>query len=170
MDIRQVWVFLRIHCIILFQFILCETKQTQPHILFILADDLGYNDVSYHGKDHGSAMQTPTIDKLAAQGVTLGNYYVQQSCSPTRGQLMAGRYQVNMRYFVFISSSMERCCGVLSSPFRIPLFAVTQFTQWQKGTDFHYSWGKSVKRDDDMSNVLHWPCPRKSGPLISIAP
>ena len=72
-----------------------KRKATQPNIVFILADDLGYNDVSYHGKDHGSAMKTPTIDKLAGEGVKLGNYYVQPICTPTRSQLMTGRYQVN---------------------------------------------------------------------------
>ena len=66
----------------------------KPNVLFILADDLGHNDLSYNGKHHGSAVKTPHIDKLAAEGVTLGNYYVQPICSPTRSQLMTGRYQV----------------------------------------------------------------------------
>ena len=69
-------------------------SKSQPHIIFILADDLGYNDVSYNGKHHGSAMKTPNIDSLAAEGVTLANYYVQPICTPTRSQLMSGRYQV----------------------------------------------------------------------------
>ena len=68
--------------------------KSQPHIIFILADDLGYNDVSYNGKHHGSAIKTPNIDVLAAEGVTLTNYYVQPKCTPTRSQLMSGRYQV----------------------------------------------------------------------------
>ena len=56
----------------------------QPHILFILADDLGYHDVGYHG----SEVLTPTIDKLARDGVKLEQYYVQPTCTPTRVQLM----------------------------------------------------------------------------------
>ena len=80
-----------------------KSKQStsQPNIIFILADDLGYNDVSYHGKHHGSAMKTPNIDNLAAEGVTLDNYYVQPICTPTRSQLMSGRYQVI--YFLLTS-------------------------------------------------------------------
>lgn len=68
---------------------------TKPHIIFLLADDLGYNDVSYHGKSGHSAIQTPNIDLLAKEGVTLENYYVQPICSPTRSQLMSGRYQIH---------------------------------------------------------------------------
>lgn len=70
--------------------IVAETKQL-PNIVFVLADDLGYNDVSYHG----SEIQTPNLDKLALGGVRLENYYVQQVCSPTRSQLLSGRYQIH---------------------------------------------------------------------------
>lgn len=65
-------------------------KRTQPHILLVVADDLGYNDVGYHGSD----IKTPNIDWLANTGVKLENYYVQPICTPTRGQLLSGRYQV----------------------------------------------------------------------------
>ena len=66
----------------------------QPHILFILADDYGWNDIGYHG----SEIETPTLDTLAAEGVKLDNYYVQQVCTPTRSQLLSGRYQVYITY------------------------------------------------------------------------
>ncbi|XP_064616928.1 arylsulfatase J-like [Liolophura sinensis] len=62
-----------------------------PHILFILVDDLGYGDVGYHG----SEIQTPVIDRLAQNGVKLENYYVQPLCTPTRSQLLSGRYQIH---------------------------------------------------------------------------
>ena len=65
----------------------------QPNIVFLLADDLGFNDVGYHNE----AMKTENIDRLAADGVKLENYYVQPICSPTRSQLMSGRYQVRKK-------------------------------------------------------------------------
>ena len=78
----------------------------QPHILLIVADDLGFNDVSYNGKLHGSAIRTPNIDKLASEGVILDNYYVQPVCTPTRASLMTGRYPVIMFYNALL---LEQC-------------------------------------------------------------
>ncbi|XP_061555163.1 arylsulfatase B isoform X2 [Phycodurus eques] len=63
----------------------------RPHIVFILADDLGWYDVGYHG----SEIKTPNLDKLSAAGVRLENYYVQPLCTPSRNQLMTGRYQIH---------------------------------------------------------------------------
>lgn len=69
-----------------------QGKSSQPHILFVLADDFGYNDIGYHG----SEIKTPNLDKLAGDGIILENYYVQPICTPTRSQLLSGRYQVIM--------------------------------------------------------------------------
>ena len=66
-------------------------KSTQPHILFMLADDLGWIDVGFHG----SKIHTPNIDSLAKAGVILDNFYVQPVCTPARGALMTGRYPIH---------------------------------------------------------------------------
>ncbi|TNN47682.1 Arylsulfatase I [Liparis tanakae] len=68
-----------------------KKKKNQPHIIFILTDDQGFNDVGYHNP----SIKTPTLDKLAAEGVTLENYYVQPICTPSRSQLITGRYQIH---------------------------------------------------------------------------
>ncbi|XP_045687216.1 arylsulfatase J [Phyllostomus hastatus] len=62
-----------------------------PHLIFILADDQGFRDVGYHG----SEIRTPTLDRLAAEGVKLENYYVQPICTPSRSQLITGKYQIH---------------------------------------------------------------------------
>src|SRR3989440_7816456 len=60
----------------------------RPHIVFLLADDLGWSDVGYHK----SEIHTPNIDRLAASGAKLEQFYVLPVCSPTRAALMTGRY------------------------------------------------------------------------------
>ena len=62
----------------------------QPNIVFIMADDLGFGDVGFNN----SSILTPNIDKLAAEGVRLNQFYVQPLCSPTRACLMTGRYPI----------------------------------------------------------------------------
>ena len=60
----------------------------KPNIVFIIADDLGWADVAFHG---GSA-PTPHLDRLARDGVELTQHYVAPVCSPTRTGLMTGRW------------------------------------------------------------------------------
>ena len=62
-----------------------------PNIIFIVGDDHGWHDVGYHG----SLIATPVLDWLAEDGLRLENYYVQPMCSPTRSQLLSGRYQIH---------------------------------------------------------------------------
>ncbi|MEQ2240150.1 hypothetical protein ILYODFUR_011885 [Ilyodon furcidens] len=66
-------------------------QSRSPHLIFIMVDDQGYGDIGYHGSD----IQTPALDQLAAEGVKLENYYVQPICSPSRSQLMTGCYQIH---------------------------------------------------------------------------
>ena len=68
-----------------------DTNKLKPNVLLILVDDLGYNDIGYHGND---TVQTPRIDKLAKEGVIFKNGYVTASvCGPTRAALITGIYQ-----------------------------------------------------------------------------
>lgn len=68
-----------------------ETKTTPPNVVIIIADDMGWADVGFHG----SEIRTPAIDALAAGGVTLNRFYAHPVCSPTRGALMTGRSPLN---------------------------------------------------------------------------
>lgn len=60
---------------------------SKPNIVVIIADDLGWRDVGYHG----SEIQTPNIDRIAQEGIELDRFYVQPTCSPTRSALMTGK-------------------------------------------------------------------------------
>ncbi|MEM9589112.1 MAG: sulfatase-like hydrolase/transferase, partial [Planctomycetota bacterium] len=63
-----------------------------PNIVVIVADDLGWADVSYHAQ----RAETPNIDRLVAGGVELDRFYAAPICSPTRAGMMTGRYPIRM--------------------------------------------------------------------------
>tara|TARA_B100000242_G_scaffold153650_1_gene109765 strand:- start:534 stop:2000 length:1467 start_codon:yes stop_codon:yes gene_type:complete len=79
-----------------------------PNIVIILADDLGWNDVSYHG----SEIKTPNIDKLISSGVELDRFYVQPTCSPTRAELMTGKSALRLGITRPISKNQKLGLGL----------------------------------------------------------
>lgn len=74
-----------------------ETK-LKPNIIVIVVDDLGWNDVSFHGSD----IKTTAIDELAYDSYILNRFYTTPKCSPTRAGLLTGKYpnRFGMRYGV----------------------------------------------------------------------
>jgi arylsulfatase A-like enzyme len=65
-------------------------KAARPNIVVILADDLGYGDLSCYGN---TRHKTPRLDRMAAEGVRFTNFYTPMPfCAPTRASLMTGRY------------------------------------------------------------------------------
>ena len=69
-------------------------EQRPPNIVLILADDLGWNDVTFGGGGvAGGTVPTPNIDSIAAEGVSFRNGYAANgTCAPSRAALMSGRY------------------------------------------------------------------------------
>jgi len=72
----------------------CSTREeksvsaSQPNIVFIIADDLGWADVAFHGGN----VPTPHLDRLRSEGMELSQHYVAPVCSPTRAGFLTGRY------------------------------------------------------------------------------
>lgn len=61
-----------------------------PNIVLIVADDLGWRDVSFHGAE----FPTPHIDRIASEGIELDRFYAMPICTPTRAALVTGRYPI----------------------------------------------------------------------------
>lgn len=68
----------------------CGLAAPPPNVVFVVADDLGFNDVGFHG----SEIQTPFLDSLALgeHSVHLASYYGQSICTPARAAMLTGRY------------------------------------------------------------------------------
>jgi len=62
---------------------------SRPNIVFILADDMGWNQPGFNG---GNKELTPNIDRLAKESLSLTQFYTHSVCAPTRGAFLTGRY------------------------------------------------------------------------------
>ncbi|PVD33860.1 hypothetical protein C0Q70_05121 [Pomacea canaliculata] len=75
---------------------IAQAVTSRPNIIFVVADDLGWNDVSWHNP----SMITPNLDKYARTGVILNSSYIQYFCSPSRSAFMTGYfpYHTGLQY------------------------------------------------------------------------
>ena len=94
----------------LFLLLLLTTKgwAAPPNVIVIVADDLGWSDGGYHGNE---VIQTPSLDRLAAEGVQLDRFYTTPICSPTRAGLMTGRdpMRLGIVYGVIMACTPPAC-------------------------------------------------------------
>jgi len=95
-----------------------ETDRSEgpPNIVFILADDLGINDISaFGGGVAGGRVPTPNIDRLAAEGAMFTNAYSgAATCAPSRAMLMTGRYPTRTGFeFTPAPAAMSRIIPLL---------------------------------------------------------
>ena len=85
-------------CLILFAFVAVlalvagpASAQQKPNIILILSDDFGYGDSGPYGGGVGRGMPTPSLDRLADEGMTFFSFYAQPSCTPGRAAVQTGR-------------------------------------------------------------------------------
>ncbi|WP_037227885.1 sulfatase-like hydrolase/transferase, partial [Rhodopirellula baltica] len=70
-----------------------ESSEGRPNVIVILADDLGYGDLSCYGAED---IFTPNIDRMATEGAKFNSFYVSPVCSPTRAALMTGSHSTRV--------------------------------------------------------------------------
>ncbi|MFZ5719041.1 MAG: sulfatase-like hydrolase/transferase [Pseudomonadota bacterium] len=90
-----------------------------PNILFILVDDLGYNDISFNGGGlAGGTVPTPHIDSIGREGVSFANGYAgNATCAPSRAAIMTGRYPTRFGFeFTPAPVAFERMVGTEAEP------------------------------------------------------
>lgn len=141
-------------------------ERKRPHIVYIVADDLGFADVGFQGSD----IKTPNIDRLAAEGTILRQFYTQPLCTPTRAALMTGRYPLRYGLQVGVIPSGGRY-GLATDEFILPQalkeagYATRMVGKWHLGhadramwprqRGFDYFYGALVGEIDHFKHQAH---------------
>ena len=95
---------MRMSAVLIILTLLCNYVYARaPNIIFLMADDMGWNDPGWQNNDQ---IKTPSLEFLRDNGQTLEWFYAQSSCSPTRASLMTGRYPIHHGIYRPISGSI----------------------------------------------------------------
>ena len=101
----------------------------RPNIVVILADDLGWNDISLHG----SATPTPNIDRLATSGVEFKNLVVNSVCSPTRAAFYTGREAIRSGYGGEVGDRINPEFRTIAQTLQAAGYRTGLFGKWHNG-------------------------------------
>jgi len=112
-------------------------KPHRPNVIIILSDDQGWGDLSINGN---MSLKTPNIDSLARRGTRFDRFYVQPVCSPTRAELLTGRYhpRTGVRG---VSTGLERMnLGeiTLAQILRVIGYWTGMIGKWHNGSQWPY--------------------------------
>ncbi|MBJ7408950.1 MAG: sulfatase-like hydrolase/transferase [Phenylobacterium sp.] len=124
-----------------------------PNVVFILADDLGYNDISFNGGGVANgAVPTPNIDAIGREGVAFAAGYAgNATCAPSRAAIMTGRYPTRFGFeFTPAPVAFERMVGTEAEPGALvkPKFFADRLKDMPPG---------STARTPDAVNTLSMP-------------
>lgn len=127
----------------------------KPNVVIILADDQGWGDLGINGNTN---LQTPNIDKMASEGVRFTNFYVCPVCSPTRAELLTGRYHV--RGGVYSTSAggerLDLDETTIADVFKKAGYATAAYGKWHNGMQYPYH--PNARGFDDFYGFCsgHW--------------
>lgn len=131
----------------------------RPNIIIIMADDMGFDDVSFRG---GREFLTPNIDALAYHGRLLDRLYAPAMCTPSRGALLSGRYPIHTGTQHFVISNEEPWALTLNATLMPEIFKEAgystnlvgkwhlgfsrpEYTPTRRGFDYHFGyWGAYI--------------------------
>lgn len=110
-------------------------SQSQPNIVLILADDMGWGDLGMH---KNPVIETPVLDRLAQQGAQFERFFVSPLCAPTRASLLTGRYHLRTGV-ASVTGGLETMRSnevTLAEVFRKAGYTTGAFGKWHNGA--HY--------------------------------
>jgi arylsulfatase A-like enzyme len=109
----------------------------RPNLLVIVADDMGWGDLSVSGNTN---LTTPHIDSLARQGASFERFFVQPVCSPTRAEFLTGRYHPRggVRGVTSGGERLDLDERTIAETFRAAGYATGCFGKWHNGSQHPY--------------------------------
>lgn len=114
---------------------LAPLTAARPNVVLIMTDDQGYGDFSCHGNP---ILETPNLDRLAAQSIRFTDFHVAPSCTPTRGQLLTGldalRNGANSPHGQFFL--LKRGLQTMAELFRANQYRTALYGKWHLGGNF----------------------------------
>jgi arylsulfatase A-like enzyme len=112
-------------------------QRKPPNVVLILADDQGWGDLSCHGNTN---LKTPHIDSLGKQGASFSRFFVQPVCSPTRAELLTGRYHPRggVRDVSRGGERLNLDEKTIADVFRAAGYATGLFGKWHHGSQYPY--------------------------------
>ena len=131
-------IFLITHCLLACSKKVAKTNElNRPNVIIIMTDDQGWGDLSLHGNTN---LSTPNIDSLAIAGTQFNNFYVQPVCSPSRAELLTGRYFKRLGVYSTSAGGERINPGetTIAEIFNSAGYKTALFGKWHNGTQPPY--------------------------------
>ncbi len=120
-----------------------EVPDQKPNVIIIMADDLGYGDISCYGN---TTIRTPNLDVLASEGVKFTDFHSNGAvCSPTRAALLTGKYQQRTGVEGVITAKNHRDVGLdlneitIAEEFKMHGYNCAMYGKWHLGYSKEYN-------------------------------
>ncbi|MEQ6119855.1 arylsulfatase [Reichenbachiella sp. MALMAid0571] len=116
----------------------CQDKNIKPpNIIVVMTDDQGYGDIAAHGNPY---IETPNMDKLHDESIKLENFHVSPTCSPTRAELMTGKYhhRVGVWHTVIGRERIRKSELTMADAFSQNGYATGIFGKWHLGDGYPF--------------------------------
>jgi arylsulfatase A-like enzyme len=127
----------------------------KPNVVILLADDLGWSDISHHP---GGSIKTPNIDRLFKQGVELRQFMGWCVCSPTRAMLLTSRHPFRVGTGPEVNGELAKEETTLAEAFKANGYKTGVFGKWHNGEDpdtpeFHRAFDEAWKAEPQRKYV-----------------
>jgi len=138
----------------------------KPNILFLLADDLGYND--FGANNNNKETPTPNMNQLAAESLRFTRFYTESTCSPSRAALLTGRYPARAG-FRPDAHGIPTELTTLPEALHAAGYSTHHVGKWHVGSTYPSAWPNAQGFDTTFGFIDQWSmrAPNKENPIAT---